>query len=184
MNEQIEQTAMRLRGLREVLEVSIENVASVCGISPELYESYESGKVDIPVSILYSISNQYKVELAALLTGDEPHVNSYSVTRKDKGVETERQKAYRYQALATSFKDKKAEPFIVTVAVKPEHLPLNFNTHAGHEFNIVLEGRLEIQLGSKIIILNTGDSIYFDSAQPHAMRALDKCQSKFLALIF
>lgn len=183
MTEKIKQIATRLQGLREVLEVSIQDVATVCGVSSEQYQSYESGLIDIPVSILHSISAAYKIELSALLTGDEPHVRNYAVTRKDKGIQAERQKAYHYEALATSFIHKKAEPFIVTVSAKPEGTPLNFNAHSGQEFNMVLEGRLEIHLESKVIILNTGDSIYFDSGQQHAMRSLDNKQCRFLALI-
>ena len=51
MNEQIKQIAMRLQGLREVLEVSIEEVATVCDISVDQYKSYESGIVDIELII-------------------------------------------------------------------------------------------------------------------------------------
>lgn len=174
---------MRLRGLREVLEFSIGEAASACRISAEQYKTYESGTVDIPVSVLHSISHKYHVELAALLTGDDPHVHSYAITRKDKGIQTERQKAYHYEALATSFIHKKGQPFVVTVSSKPENTALNYNAHFGQEFNIVLEGRLELHLNSKTIVLNTGDSIYFDSGQQHAMRALDKKECKFLAFI-
>ena len=183
MNEQIKHIAMRLQGLREALEVSIEDVATTCGISTQQYKLYESGTSDIPISILHTISSTYKIELTALLTGDEPHVNSYTITRKNKGVQTERRKAYHYEALATSFKNKKGEPFIVTAPIKTEQTPLNFNAHNGQEFNLVIEGRLELHLDSKIIVLNTGDSIYFDSSQKHAMRALENKPCKFLAFI-
>ncbi len=183
MNEQIKQIAMRLRGLREVLEVSIEEVAEVCGLTTAQYLAFESGSSDIPVSILHSIANHYKIELTTLLTGEDPHVHNYTITRKDKGVVTKRRKAYSYEALATSFMNKKGEPFIVTAPLKPIDEPLNFNAHTGQEFNLILEGRLEMHLGSKIITLDTGDSIYFDSGQQHAMRALDKKECKFLAFI-
>ena len=35
INEQIKQMAMRLRGLREDLEMTVEEVAQKCGITPE-----------------------------------------------------------------------------------------------------------------------------------------------------
>jgi len=34
------------------------------------------------------------------------------------------------------------------------------------------------------IILNEGDSVYFDSGYKHAMRALNNEQVKFLAIVF
>ena len=38
--------------------------------------------------------------------------------------------------------------------------------------------------GKKVLTLNEGDSIYFDSTQPHGMRALNNETVKFLAIIF
>ncbi|MDA3816187.1 MAG: cupin domain-containing protein [Prolixibacteraceae bacterium] len=47
----------------------------------------------------------------------------------------------------------------------------------------MLEGRLKFVLSNKEIILEEGDSIYFDSGQPHGMLALDNKLCKFLAVI-
>ena len=57
MNEQIKQIASRLKGLREVLDLTTADVAAVCGIEPREYEMMESGHIDIPVSILHQIGN-------------------------------------------------------------------------------------------------------------------------------
>jgi quercetin dioxygenase-like cupin family protein len=42
----------------------------------------------------------------------------------------------------------------------------------------------ELTIGSKVLTLNEGDSIYFDSTQPHCMRALNEEPVRFLAIIF
>ncbi|MDA3816186.1 MAG: helix-turn-helix transcriptional regulator [Prolixibacteraceae bacterium] len=52
MEEKIRQIAERLKGLREVLDVSISDAAGTCNITEDEYRRYESGKTDIPVSIL------------------------------------------------------------------------------------------------------------------------------------
>jgi len=184
MEEQIRQIAERLKGLREVLEVTVEDAAKTCGIGVEKYLEYESGKVDIPVSLLHNISQKYGVELTVLLTGQEPHMHHYSLTRKNQGIEVERSKAYKYQSLAYSFINRKAEPFLVTCDPKPDATAINLNSHSGQEFNYILKGRLKIQLDEKEMILEEGDSIYFDSGLPHAMLALDGKECQFLALIF
>ena len=57
------------------------------------------------------------------------------------------------------------------------------NSHDGQEFNIVIEGSLELTIGKKVLVLNEGDSIYFDASQPHCMRALDGKPVRFLAVI-
>ena len=46
MNEEIKAVADRLIGLREIMDVSVEEAAGVCNISADQYRTYESGKVD------------------------------------------------------------------------------------------------------------------------------------------
>jgi len=184
MEEQIRQIAERLRGLREVMEISVEDVAKTCGISIEKYCEYESGNVDIPISVLHNICRKYGVELTVLLTGQEPHMHSYSLVRKNQGIDVERSKAYKYQSLAHSFINRKAEPFLVTVEPKPVSTEFCLNTHPGQEFNYILKGRLKFNLDGKEMILEEGDSIYFNSGLPHGMLALDDKECQFLATIF
>ena len=66
---------------------------------------------------------------------------------------------------------------------KPDDAPLEKNSHDGQEFNTVIEGSLEITIGKKVLVLNEGDSIYFDASQPHCMRALGGKAVRFLAVI-
>jgi transcriptional regulator with XRE-family HTH domain len=183
MEEQIKLIAERLKGLREVLDISVEDAANTCSMSIEKYMKYESGKVDIPVSLLHNISHKYGVELTVLLTGQDPHMHRYSLTRKNAGVDIERSSDYIYHSLSHSFINRKAEPFLVNVEPKDEHEKIHLNTHAGQEFNYIIKGRLKIELGGKIMILDEGDSIYFDSELPHGMLALDGKECQFLAII-
>ena len=177
MSEEIRQIAERLVGLRDALDLRPEDIASTCNIDLETYLGYESGEKDIPVSFLHQIAKHYGVELPALMFGYEPRMNSYFLTRKDKGVAVERTKAYKYQSLAAGFANRKADPFMVTVE------PFTLNTHPGQEFNLVLEGSMHLRIGEKELVLNEGDSIIFDSTRPHGMKAIDR-QVKFLAIIF
>lgn len=183
MNEQIKQIAERLAGLRDALEISPEEMAKVCNLTPEAYLELESGNVDISVSILHQISQTYGVELTTLMFGDEPKMSSYFITRRGKGVAVERTKAYKYQSLAAGFAGRKADPFLVSVHPKPEGEPIYLNSHPGQEFNLVLRGRLMLQINGKDLILEEGDSIYFNSELPHGMKALDGEKVIFLAII-
>ncbi len=183
MNEQIQLIAERIQELREIAGISAESFASELNIETELLLNYESGKTDIPVGFLYKLAHRFNMELSALLRGDEPKLHVYSVVRKGKGLNVDRRKQYRYENLAYNFIHKKAEPFIVTVSPDPENLPLEFNSHPGQEFNYVLEGTLMIVVDGHEIILNEGDSVYFDSGYQHAMKALNNQKSRFLAFI-
>lgn len=183
MNDQIKQIAERLRGLRDVLELTSEDIARDCDISAEEYRLAETGDYDISVSMLQKIARAYNVALDALMFGEEPRMSSYFVTRSGKGISIERTKAYKYQSLASGFMNRAVDPFIVTVEPKDADQPIHYNSHNGQEFNLVIEGRMLISIEGKDIILNEGDSIYFNSKLPHGMKALDGKTVRFLAVI-
>ncbi len=181
MNEQIKQIAERLKGLRESLNYSIEEMAAQCDKAVDAIELYESGDVDIPMSYLFDISQRLGIDTSTLISGEEPRMKNYYLTRYGTGISVERTKAYKYQALASGFKNPKAEPFEVTV--EPNDNQIYQNSHIGQEFNYVLEGRLQFRIHDKDLILSEGDCIYFDSSCPHGMKALDGKPVKFLAII-
>ena len=183
MNEQLKQIGERLKGLRDSLGLSPEEVATKCNIPVKDYMEYEAGTHDISVSALNVIAEQLGIGLSVLMFGEEPKMTSYYVTRKGKGPSVERVKAYKYQSLASGFIDRKIQPFTVTVEPKEEGTPIHLNSHAGQEFNLVTNGRLQIQVSGKNLVLEEGDSIYFDATQPHGMKALDETPAQFLAII-
>ena len=183
MSDDLKMIAERLKGLREVMDVSIHEAAGACGISDDEYRRYEEGNVDIPVSVLHSMAKKYNFDLTTLISGDEPHMRDYSLTRSGRGVSVERRKDYKYQSLAQGFIHRKAEPFLVTVE-PDEKREIHFNSHPGQEFNYILEGKLQIVYGGKEMVLEEGDSLYFDASKPHGMKALDGRNVKFLAIIF
>lgn len=184
MDEQLKQIGERLRGLRDVLDVQAEEVAALCGITVDRYEKMERGEAELSVANLQKISKRYGVSLDVLMFGEEPKMATYFLTRKGQGKSVERRRAYLYESLASGFRGRKADPFIVTVEPKPAGTPKEMNSHSGQEFNMVLEGEMELTIGSKVLKLAEGDSIYFDATQPHGMRTLNDQRVRFLAIIF
>jgi quercetin dioxygenase-like cupin family protein len=181
MNEQIKQIAERLKGLRDSLDLSIPEMAECCKRTPEEIRHYETGETDIPMSFLFDVAQHFGIATSTLISGEEPHMKSYFLTRHGKGVSVERNKAYKYRGLAGGFKQPKSEPFEVTV--EPNEQEIHINSHEGEEFDYVLSGRLLLRFNGKDLILNPGDSIYFDSSYPHGMKALDNKPVQFLAII-
>ena len=181
INEQLKQIGERLRGLRDVLDLTPEDMAETIGIAADKYLQIEEGKVDITISNLMKIAHKYGVSAEELMFAEAPHMKSYFVVRRGQGMSVERTKAYKYQSLVSGFVDHKADVFIVTVEPKPGARTVYKNTHAGQEFNLVLEGKMELYIGGKTIVLEEGDSIYFDSSKPHGMLAVGDKAVKFLA---
>ena len=181
MDEQLKQIGERLKGLRDVLDIPVSEMAETIGISAEKYEKIEAGELDITISNLMKIAKKYGVSTEELIFAEAPHMKSYYVTRKGQGMSIERTKAYKYQSLVGGFVNHKADVFIVTVEPKPEAHTIYKNTHPGQEFNMVLEGKMELYIGGKTMVLEEGDSIYFDSTKPHGMLAVGDKPVKFLA---
>ncbi len=183
MNEQIKQIADRIRGLREITGLSAESLAQELGIATAELRDFESGATDIPVSFLYQAAQRFGVELSSLLTGEEPRLHVYQLTRAGRGVTVERRRDYGYQSLAFNFVDKRMEPFLITVPPRPESEPVPLSSHPGQEFEHLLEGRLRVVVGGHELLLEAGDSVYFDSSKPHGMKAVGAKPARFLAVI-
>ncbi len=183
MTEQIKQIAERIKEIREISGISAETLATKLGIGADTYIKYESGTTDIPVGIIFKISELFNIELSVMLGGDNPRLKIYGIVRSSKGLKLERRKQYKYESLAYNFIQKKAEPFMVTIDPDSENRLLEFNSHPGQEFNYVLKGTMMIIIDEHEVTLNEGDSIYFNSGYRHAMKALNNEQVKFLAIV-
>ena len=183
MNEHIRQIGERLKGLREVLDIPAEEVAELCNISLEHYMKIEAGEADPSVYRLSKISKRYGIALDVLLFGEEPRMNGYFLTRRDQGLVVKRNRNYSYQSLGSGFRGREVDPFLVTVEPKSDGGSYNKNSHEGQEFDMVLEGELEITIGDKTMLLGKGDSIYFDASQQHCMHAVGDKEVKFLCVV-
>jgi transcriptional regulator with XRE-family HTH domain len=183
MKEKMKEIAQRVSELRELSEVDSEEMAVYLNLPIETYLGYEEGKNDIPASVLYEVAQKLNVDMGLLLTGEETRMHIFTVTRKGKGVRVERRKQYKYENLAEKFIHKKAEPFIVTVKPKIHKGKTSTNSHPGQEFNYVIDGSLKLYIHDNEIVLEKGDTIFFDSSYEHAMEALNGKKAKFLAII-
>ncbi len=90
-----------------------------------------------------------------------------------------------YYNLAAQFKDRVAEPLYVNAIYTPEaeHNDIELTSHAGQELDIIIRGKLKVQIGEHTEILGPGDSIYYDSATPHGLLAVDGQDCEFYAIV-
>lgn len=183
MSDHIQAVAIRIRDLRDISGMSAQEVAEASGVPVEDYIAYEAGQKDFSFSHLFNIANTLGVDISDLLTGESPKLRGYILTRSGKGLAFERRSAYKYQHLAYNFRDKKAEPFIVTVEYDENQTSgKTAHSHEGQEFDYVLEGNMKIELDGNEVYLGPGDSLYYDSSIPHAMYALER-DARFIAVV-
>ena len=181
MNENFVQLGARIREMREICDFNVSEVAKYVGVSADIYEEYEKCGENIPISVLYALSNKFGVDLNELLTGRAPHLLDYCVVKNGMGAKIERYPGYSFKSLANRFRNKIMEPLLVTVE-KSDADP-KLVEHLGQEFNLVIEGKIELLFKDKRIVLEAGDSIYFNATYPHGQKAIDCEKAVFLTVI-
>lgn len=180
MDALLVQIPSRIKELREILELSIDDVANKAGIPVEKYQKYETGEKDIPISALYSIASALDTNFTVLLTGEDPRMDSYTVVRRGDGVTVDRYPGYKFESLAFNFINRDMEPMLVTLEEQDPEPALVM--HGGQEFNLVLEGKIKLTIGKNSFVLNEGDAIYFNPQLPHGQAAIDG-RARFLTVI-
>ena len=179
------EVAARIREMREVCGFSEGEMAEKTEVSLEEYRAYEEGRLDFPFTFIHKCALAFGIGITDLLEGRSAHLLSYTVTRKGKGQETAKEDGIEIQNLAPLFRRKLAEPYWVHYEYSEElqDKPIHLTKHSGQEFDLVLSGRLKIQIGENVEYLSEGDSIYYNSSTPHGMIAVDGRDCLFVAVV-
>lgn len=181
MNDQIIDIGMRLKMLREDTEISAEAMAEKLGVDIDTYNAYENGEMDFSFSFIYNAAEILGVDVLDLISGNAPTLSMCCMVKKGKGYSVKREDEYDYKHLAYTFRNKKAEPFLVTIT--PDNKPPVMHGHDGQEFNYVLSGKMMLYIGDISYELSKGDSVYFDSSVPHAEVAMGDKEAQFIAVV-
>ena len=171
--------------MREILGLSISEMAVNTGLDEQTYVQYESGNVDLPFTFIHKCAQVYNIEMTELLEGYAAHLSNYAVTRKGKGITTAKEDGITIQNLAPMFRNKLAEPYWVKYEYRSElqDQPIHTTTHSGQEFNLIVSGALKVRVGERTEILHEGDSIIYNSSAPHGMIAVEGQDCTFLAMV-
>ena len=182
---QISEIAARIRGMREILGWTQGEMAVKTEVSEADYGVYESGKTDLPFTFIHKCALAFGMELTELLEGRVPNLSSYTVTRRGEGEQTAKEAGILIRNLAPKFRSKIAEPYWVRYEYSEElqNRPIHLTRHSGQEFDLILRGKLKVQVGEHTEILSEGDSIYYNSSTPHGMIAVDGEDCVFCAVV-
>jgi len=185
MNEQLVQISERIRGLREIMEISKEEMATVTDLTLENYTKCEEGKSDFSFTFLHKCATRFGIDLSELVTGDVPKLSYYTIVRNGQGLPIERRSGFQYLHLASLIKHRHAEPFVVTAPyiAEEQDAPIVLSTHDGQEFNFILSGSMKFRYEDNIHILNIGDSVFYDSSKGHGMIATEGKECKFISVV-
>lgn len=181
MSEEMKQIAARITELREIFGYTEQDMAKEVDVSLEAYRSYEENGENIPISVLYHISQKFGVDMNEILTGKPSRLNTYEICKRGHGRTIDRFEGYMYESLAPMFSRKIMEPLLVTLS--PGDKQAAMVTHKGQEFNLVLEGTVIVTYDGIEHVLEAGDAIYFDPTHPHGQKAIGDVKARFLTVI-
>ena len=173
MEPNIEEVAGRIRALREDLDITMQEMADATGRSVAEYAAQESGQQDLSFTFLYKCAQRLGVDVIELLTGEDPHLSGYSLTRAAEGLSIKRRAGFEYLHKAPHFKNKLAEPFLVTAPYLEEeqNAPIHLSYHKGQELDYIISGRMRFAYEDHIEELEAGDLLMYDSSRGHGMIA-------------
>ena len=177
--------AGRIRELREIEGLTAADMAKKTAVSEEEYLACENGRSDLNFAFIYRCALAFGVDVTDIIEGQSPNLKSYTVTRKGEGQRIEKAHGMTYYNLAASFKNRIAEPLYVKSVFSEEaqHRDIELTTHTGQECDLIIEGKLKVQVGEHKEVLGPGDSIYYDSSTPHGMIAVDGTDCIFYAIV-
>ena len=185
MEDKIRQIAGRIRELRLISGISVEEMARRTGITQEEYAQCEAGNRNLSIAFLYHCVLIFGVDFSDLLEGRSPKLRSYALTRKGEGQRIEEAHHMIGYNLAADFRNRIALPLYMEIAYRPgaEQEEIELVTHEGQECDIVIRGHMKIQIGEHSEILHPGDCIYYDSSTPHGMIAANGEDCAFYAIV-
>ena len=179
----------KIKTLRQRKGLTLQQIADKTSLSVPLLSQIESEVVAPPVATLLKISKALNVNIGYFFQEEESGKRTVIVRKNERKQifrrihEDPSKVGYYYESLAYPKADKHMEPFQVQFEVKKKEDLVFFN-HKGEEFVFVLEGQLECNYEDETFLLETGDSLYFDSSFPHAFRAVGKKNALAIDVIY
>ncbi len=179
----------KVRRIRREKNMTIQQLAEKAGLSKGLISQIENDQVSPPISTLLKIAAGLHTEISYCFQDQTSDRRVTVVRRAERLVSPRRQVqgratlGYTYESLAHKKKFKHMEPFLVTFEVKEAEEVLRFN-HPGEEFVFVLGGTLEFSTPEETLVLESGDSLYFESELLHGFRGLGDEPCRALVVIY
>ncbi len=178
-----------IRELRQKQHKTLQDLSQSTELSKPLLSQIENDQVIPPLATLLRIAKALKVPLQFFFEEEDNTQKCLVVRAGDANCMNRRPshggtpQPYFYHSLAYGKKHKHMEPFLVEFDPAQAELS-QMVRHAGEEFFYILKGRIELKHGVETYILETGDSVYWDSNEPHSLKALGDQIAQGIAVLY
>jgi transcriptional regulator with XRE-family HTH domain len=170
--------ATQIQKIRVNEGFSIRGLAEKAGVSANAVSLIERGTNSPTVATLRRLADALEVPITAFF---QPQAQELTVlVRRGQGVTYESQ-GLQVESLGAGALGQQLEAFSITVdpGAGNSDDPIS---HSGEEFARCLEGQIEYLVGGRSYHLEPGDSLLFDSSQPHALQNVSEAPAKVLVL--
>lgn len=177
----------KIRGLRELRGVSLDELSERCNMPREQIEKIEAGNAAASLTPLLKIARGLGVRLGTFL--DDSNTCGPVLTTSDSLTSSVRfagnadKNGLEFHPLAANKADRSMEPFIIDVNPLASQ-DFELSSHEGEEFIYVLGGTIEVAYGKDKFLVHAGDSIYYDSIVPHHLHAYGSDIARILAVVY
>lgn len=179
----------KIKDYREFKRISRSELAQKANLDEKQLQSIEE-KGNIPsLGHLIKITRALGVRIGTFLDDQNqigPVVvragsgnSSFSFSTKDEST----REHLSFYSLAQDKTDRHMEPFMIDIE-PAAHSDYKLSSHEGEEFIYVLQGKVEINYGKEVYLLNEGDSIYLDSIVAHNVHAAANQRAKILGVVY
>ncbi len=158
----------RLRGLRTTLGYSLHGLAERTNLSPSTISRIETGKRTLSLDVLVPLANALQISLDVLFevpTDDDVVIRP--VAHSSGARTTWPLSRPDGRTVAMKMRLEPTEPREAS-----ERSPSQ-RVHPGHDWFLVLDGRVRLWLGERQIDVDAGEAAEFATMVPHAITALD-----------
>lgn len=182
----------KIRSLRHQKRLTLQELSALTSLSKPLLSQIENELVVPPLATLLKVAKGLKVGIHYFFE-DEGNRQKYVLTRREdlkndeaapRSPSSDDARPYTYHSLAQGLRHKHMEPFLVEFEKRDWNEKLYFKHDGDEEFLYVTEGELDFHYNNEIIRMQPGDSIYYDSSQPHGWVAAGKGAAKGVAVLY
>ncbi len=178
---------VKIKALRTAKKKTLQEVANETGFSAALISQVENNNVSPPIATLSKIAKVLGVRVGYFFKDEGPEVEYEVLRSADRPVvrrvisSTGGSHGYTYHALTHKKRDKLMEPFVLLV--DPGVGDESQYSHEGDEFLYIMEGQAELLIADDRIVLEAGDSVYFQSSVRHRLLPHGGKAAKVLAVL-
>jgi transcriptional regulator with XRE-family HTH domain len=162
----------QLRRERRIRKLRLKDVADAAGLSVSLISKIETNRVSPSLSTLHQVARVLGTSVSALFAMEET-LTQVVYRQQDRPVAGKVQSMSQWDGIEAEImvpytEGRLLEGFVFVM--QPGGHSGGVLQHEGEECGYVLEGCLELGVGSKVYVLNRGDSFFFPSTVPHTYR--------------